>query len=145
MNVFQSNFEHRLTEWRDLRKRIKNLEHLDRCVEVDRWWQQVPLISHHLHPNDTENWSDPWTLLSENTYCTLTRAIGICYTLLLSGETDVDLVVATDLNCEEHYLVLVGGVKTILNYWPNTVISNKLEDFSVVKTLSIDSLKQKIK
>ena len=145
MNVFQSSFEHRLREWRDLRNKTADLSILDSSILIDDWWQQAPYVKQHLHPNDQENWPDPWTLLSENTYCPLTRAIGICYTLFLCGIDDVELVVATDSTCEEHYLVLVDNAKYILSYWPKTVISNKLTDFTVLRTIPIDSIQTKIK
>ena len=145
MNVFQSTYEHRLREWRELRQRILTLDTSDRCIEVDRWWQQTPTITRHLHWSDQENWPDPWDMLSENTYCSLTRAIGMCYTLLLAGEQDIELALATDANCEEHTLVLVDGAKYILSYWPNTVISNSLQDFTVLRRTAVDMLSNRIK
>jgi hypothetical protein len=145
MNVFQSSFEHRLREWRDLRTKTSTLSILDKCILIDDWWQQAPLIKQHLHPQDQENWISPWDMLSENIYCPLTRAIGICYTLLLCEITDVRLVVATDSTCEEHYLVLVDNAKYVANYWPKTVISNSLSDFTIKQELSIEILKTKIR
>lgn len=145
MNPFQDTYLSRLTSWSNLRRHASTLP-LDRaCVEIDRWWQQAPLIPHHLHPNDSENWMDPWEMLSENTYCLLTRAIGICYTLVMSGIGDVKLVIATDDQAEEHYLVLVEGDKYTLNYWPNSVLSTSLAHFTVLKELSLDPILNKIK
>jgi hypothetical protein len=140
MNVFQSDYEHRLREWKNLRIIIRGQSLEKLCVDVDRWWQQAPIINHHLHPADSESWPDPWTLLSENIYCQLTRAVGICYTLLLSDILDVKLVQVSDSQCEEHNLVVVGNAKYVLNYWPNTVLSNNLSDFKIIKTLPTDSL-----
>lgn len=143
MNVFQSNYDHRLRDWRQLRTRIQSLTLAEQCVEIDRWWQQVPFVNHHLSWNDTSNWPDPWTLLSENTYCLLTRAVGMCYTLLMSDVTEIELVHASDSQCEEHYLVLVES-KYVLNYWPNTVLTNKIADFTLKRQLSTTHLKNKI-
>lgn len=145
MNVFQLEYDHRLRDWKDLRLLIRG-QSLDRaCVEVDRWWQQAPLINHYLHCADVESWPDPWTLLSENIYCTLTRAIGMCYTLLMSDIHDVHLVTATDLQCEEHNLVIVGRDKYILNFWPNSVLSTHLDDFTILREISLSSIRQKIR
>lgn len=145
MNVFQSSYEQRLRDWRQLRTHIATLPLEQCCVEVDRWWQQVPFVNHHLAWNDTQNWPDPWTLLSENTYCLLTRAVGMCYTLLMNDITDVELVQATDELCEEHYLVLVDNAKYVMNYWPNSVLSTRLADFKVLNSKSLESIKTKIK
>ena len=145
MNIFQDTYDNRLRSWRDLRTKTKTLPIDQACVEIDRWWHQVPLINHHLHWNDTENWPDPWTLLSENTYCTLTRALGTCYTLLMNGINNIELVTATDEQCEEHYLVLVDGAKYTLNWWPDSVLNTSLEQFTILRRIAISSIQDNIK
>ena len=141
MNCFQSTYGHRLQEWKNLRLVIRGLALAQACQEVDRWWQQAPLINHHLHWSDTDSWPDPWTMLSENTYCTLTRAIGMCYTLVMSDIYDVELVQARDANCEEHNLVIVGNAKYIINYWPDSALSTTLNNFDVIRTLPLEKIK----
>lgn len=147
MNPFQLNFPERLHNWRHLRHDKEHLPRQKFIVEVDRWWQQAPLIKQHLHWNDSENWPDPWTILSENQYCVLTRALGMIYSLILCGIENVELVVATDPQCEEHYLVLVedDGVKYTLNYWPNSVLSTTLDQFTIVRTIPLDPVFKRIK
>jgi hypothetical protein len=145
MNVFQSTYEHRLRDWKQLRSKIKTLSIEQQCIEIDKWWQAAPFVKHHLSWSDSNNWSDPWTLLSENTYCSLTKAVGMCYTLLLTEVDSIELVVAKDSLCEEHYLVLVDKSKYILNYHPNTVISNVLTSFEIISSKSLESIKSKIK
>lgn len=144
MNPFQSDYDYRLREWKNLRIISRGKSLPDLCVDIDRWWQQAPLVNHHLHPQDTENWPDPWTILSDNTYCTLTRAIGICYTLLMSDIIDVHLVQAVDQQSEEHNLVIVGGAKYILNYYPNSVLSTNLNEFKIKTTLPLNRLHKQI-
>ena len=131
MNPFQSSFHTRMCEWKQLRLLIRGYSLVDACVATDKWWQQAPLINHHLHWADSSSWPDPWTMLSENTYCTLTRAVGICYTLLMSDIIDVTLAQATNNVGEDHNLVMVGHAKYVLNYYPNTVVNNSLRDFTV--------------
>lgn len=145
MNVFQSTYEHRLREWKNLRASIQNLPIEQVCVQVDRWWQQVPLVNHHLHPLDKEAWPDPWTILSDNIYCTLTRGVGICYTLLMSNVSDIKLVQATDELCEDHNLVIVSGSKYVLNYHPDSVLSTDLKGFKLSSELALESLHRHLK
>jgi hypothetical protein len=145
MNPFQLTYVDRLKEWRDLRNSIKTQTLEEQCVAIDRWWQQAPLVNHHFHWHDTQHWTDPWEMLSENTYCLLTRAVGMCYTLLMSDITDVELVHVQDQQAEEHYLVLVGVTKYVLSYWPNTVLSNSLSNFKIINSKSLESIKNKIK
>ena len=145
MNIFQSSYDARLRDWRDLRLQVQDLQLETACVEIDKWWQQAPFVSKNLHPHDQESWPDPWTLLSENTYCQLTKALGMCYTLILAEITDIELVLSIDTQCEEYYLVLVGDKPLVLNYWPNTVLSNNIKDFTIKTKISTDSLFKKIK
>lgn len=144
MNPFQYDYNHRLREWKNLRLLIRGQQLDNACIQVDKWWQQTPIINHHLHWADSESWPDPWTILSENIYCTLTRAIGMCYTLLLSDITQVKLIIAVDQNCEEHNLVVVGNAKYIINYWPDSVLSTNLNDFNVTRELSLETIKKNI-
>ena len=144
MNTFQSSYDNRLQSWYNLRNRIKDLDLSQQCVEIDKWWQNAPLVNHYLHPIDLHTWPGPWELLVENTYCTLARALGMCYTLLLMDITDIELVLATDVQGNDVSLVLVDNAKYILNYWPNTVISNNLKEFKVVQKLDIKTINNKI-
>jgi len=144
MNVFQLNYDARLKSWYELRDQIEGTLIQNKCVEIDEWWQKAPLINHHLHPQDINTWPGPWDLLVENTYCTVARALGICYTMLLVDETDIDLVEATDNNGEDVVLVLVDNAKYILNYWPDTVLSNTLSDFTIKRHLDVSQIQLKL-
>lgn len=145
MNVFQADYNYRIREWKSVRIEIRTLPTEQACVMVDDWWQRAPLINHHLHWADSESWADPWTILSENIYCTFTRAIGMCYTLMISDINDVKLVIATDSQSEEHNLVIVGNAKYVLNYHPKSVLSTNLNEFTVLRELNLDRLRERIK
>lgn len=144
MNIFQSTYEARLQDWFQLRESVAKLSLQEQCVIIDKWWQRAPLVNHYLHPYDIDNWPNPWELLSENTYCEVARALGMCYTLLLLGINDVEMVLAKNDTNEDVVLVLVDNAKYILNYWPDTVISNTLKDFKVVDKLDITKIIGKI-
>ncbi len=144
MNVFQMNYDTRLKSWYDLRTKLEQADTKSKCVEIDQWWQKAPLVNHHLHILDSANWPGPWDLLVENTYCTVARALGMCYTLLLTGIDDIDLVEATDSNGEDVVLVLVDHAKYVLNYWPETVVNNCSKDFTIKRKIDITDLQQKI-
>ena len=144
MNIFQSTYEARLQDWFQLRTSVTSLPIEQQCIIIDQWWQDAPLVTHHLHPHDISNWPDPWELLSENTYCEVARALGMCYTLYLIGVNDIELVLARNDTAEDVVLVLVDNAKYIMNYWPNTVISNTLKDFKVVQKLDLQTIITKI-
>lgn len=138
------NYDTRLKSWYDLRTKLEQADIKSKCVEIDQWWQKAPLVNHHLHILDSANWPGPWELLVENTYCTVARALGMCYTLLLTGIDDIELVEATDSNGEDVVLVLVDHAKYVLNYWPETVVNNCSKDFTIKRKIDITDLQQKI-
>jgi hypothetical protein len=144
MNIFQVDYETRLQNWHDLKHRIVDLDTKSKCIEVDNWWQPAPLINHYLHIYDIYNWPSPWELLLDNTYCTVARALGICYTLYMTGIHDATIVEATDSFGNDVVLVLADNAKYVLNYWPDTVVNNCLQDFSIKKTIDIAALLKKI-
>jgi hypothetical protein len=144
MNIFQSSYETRLQHWYELRQTLQHADTKTKCIEIDNWWQRAPLVTHHIHPQDVDNWPGPWELLSENTYCEVARALGMCYTLILIGVNDFKLVLATNEMGDDVVLVLVDSAKYILNYWPNTVISNNLKDFKIVTELDTQKIIEKI-
>ena len=144
MNIFQaSSYDARLRSWYDLRKNLQDADIKTQCIETDKFWQFAPLVNHYLHPHDIENWPGPWDLIAENTYCEVARGLGMIYTLMLLGITDIDFCQALNDNKEDVNLVLVDHAKYVLNYWPDTVVNNKLQDFTITRTIDISLLKQK--
>ena len=144
MNIFQCRYDERLKSWYNLRLSIERADPLARCVAIDSWWQFAPLENHYLHVDSMKDWPTPWELILENEYCTIARGLGMIYTLMLLGEAELDFVQAKDYNSEDVTLVVVQN-QWILNYWPNTVITNKLSDFTNRHSINIDSLKEKFK
>jgi hypothetical protein len=143
-NVFQLNYEARLKSWYDLRKSLEDSDIKTSCLAIDNWWQKAPLVNHYLHPNDVDNWPEPWELLVENNYCQLARGLGMVYTLQLVGIKDIDFCIAIDDNNEECALVMVDSAIYVMNYYPNTVISNNSKDFKVVSHMNMTKINIKI-
>jgi hypothetical protein len=143
-NVFQLNYEARLKSWYDLRKSLEDSDVKTSCLAIDNWWQRAPLVNHYLHPNDVDNWPGPWELLVENNYCQIARGLGMVYTLQLVGIKDIDFCIAIDDNSEECALVMVDRAIYVMNYYPNTVISNNSKDFKVVSHMNMTKINIKI-
>jgi hypothetical protein len=143
INVFLLDYYTRLREWFKLKETLIDQDLSTICIEVDRFWQRAPINTHYLHPDEIENWPNPWELISDNHYCYYGRALGIIYTLMLLGVKELDFVDALDDNRDNVVLVLVEK-KYVLNHWPNSVLTNKLSDFAITKRISIESLESKI-
>jgi hypothetical protein len=144
VNIFQTSYESRLKSWHDLKQRIIDADIQTKCVETDKFWQAAPLVGHYLHPHDIRNWPGPWELIAENNYCEIARGLGMIYTLLLLGIEDIDFCLALNDNKEDVVIVVVDHAKYVLNYWPDTVLNNKLNDFTITHTIDISTLKTKI-
>ena len=136
-NVFQVSYDNRLRSWYDLRMQLESADMQTKCCAIDAWWQHAPLVNHYLHPSDTKNWPGPWELLADNTYCTVARGLGMCYTLAALGTSEIDFCQGIDDNNEDVMLVLVDHAKYILNYYPNTVLSNTLHDFKISSKMNL--------
>lgn len=143
-NVFILDYESRLRSWSRLRDELQKSTLEKISIEVDSFWQRVPTQNHYLHPDFIKDWPDPWQLLFDNTFCNYSRALGMIYTLLLLGTKNIELVEAKDDNSNEVVLVLVDNAKYVLNYWPDTVVNNDINDFVITRTLDITSLYNKI-
>lgn len=143
-NVFILDYESRLRSWSRLRDELQRSTLEKISIEVDKFWQCVPTQNHYLHPDFIKDWPDPWQLLFDNTFCNYSRALGMIYTLLLLGTKNIELVEAKDDNSNEVVLVLVDNAKYVLNYWPDTVVNNDINDFVITRTLDITPLYNKI-
>lgn len=144
MNIFLLDFYSRLRSWYQFKESLQDIDLQTICIEVDKFWQRVPLSTHYLHPDDIEDWPNPWELINYNNYCYYARALGMVYTLLLLGIKDIDFVEALDDNKEYAVLVLVDNAKYVLNYWPDSVLNTNLSDFTITKYININILKKKI-
>ena len=144
INIFLLDYYTRLREWFKLKESLAGQDISTVCVEVDKFWQRVPISTYYLHPDDIEQWPNPWELINDNNYCLYGRALGMVYTLLLLGIKDIDFVDAIDDNSENVVLVLVDNAKYVLNYWPDSVVNTTLTDFTITKHINISSLKKKI-
>lgn len=143
MNIFLIDYETRLQSWHNLKENVKNSDIKTKCIKIDEWWQYAPTVNHYLHPKDTQNWPDPWELLVENLYCNVAKALGMCYTLYMTGEENFRMVTATDRMGNDVVLILVND-EHILNYWPNTVETNTLNDFDIKSEINIQKQLEKL-
>ena len=142
MNVFLISYYERLKEWHKLKEQLSNADIQTICVEVDKFWQQCPLVNHYLHPADAADWPTPWELLNDNTYCLLARGLGIFYTLSLLGIKNIDIIDCLDYNNESSCLVVVENY--ILNWHPGTVLNTSLTEFTNIVYIDVEPIVKKI-
>jgi hypothetical protein len=114
-------FAQRLVAWNQLRTEAADLPTEQALMTINHWWFRAPWTAYHLHWDDRAEWPDPWQLLEDNVYCSLARALGIMYTIVLIDRNDITDAVLTEFDSDN--LVLACDRKYILN-WDSTEIVN---------------------
>ena len=124
--MWQGHPEKRLVAWADLRNSCKENPNLEEVITtIHDWWQQAPMVLRYLHCDLVDDWPDPWDLIAENTYCSLAKCLGMCYTICM---LEID---------NNDYIVQVNNGLYILNWNVNKIVNMKLEEIEI--TRNIDS------
>lgn len=80
---FQQKREDRILHWRDWRKSLSGKDKHKVLQEIAKTWAQVPTGSQIIAQDSFDDWPNPWQLISDNYYCDLSVALGMCYSILL--------------------------------------------------------------
>lgn len=129
--------EERLREWKDFRRKIGTQPLAEACQSVTHLWSYAPYVNYYIDPDrnsSTSPWPDPWTLLYENYYCDVAKALGMLYTLYLSDHkpNDIELLLGVNEETREPCnLVSLAQGKYILNLEFDTVVNSIPEHFKV--------------
>ena len=136
--MWQSHSEKRLVAWADLRNSCKENPNLDEVITIIHdWWQQAPMVLRYLHCDLVDDWPDPWDLIAENTYCSLAKCLGMCYTIRMLARQDIDDVCILEIDNND-YIVQVNKGLYCLNWNIDKVVNMKqLENIEI--TRNIDS------
>ena len=136
--MWQSHSEKRLVAWADLRNSCKENPNLDEVITIIHdWWQQAPMVLRYLHCDLVNDWPDPWDLIAENTYCSLAKCLGMCYTICMLGRQDIDDVCILEIDNNDYIVRLNKGLYC-LNWNIDKVVNMKqLENIEI--TRNIDS------
>ena len=142
--MFKLNPSERLLRWREFRKDLDSQDLPTACQSVIDFWSNCPFSPYYLDHDYPELWPDPWTLIEENYYCDLAKALGIVYTLYLTDHRpEMEIRVYNDLSTKEQYnLVLVNQGKYVLNLVHDEVVNKEQieKNLKLSKTLSIFDL-----
>lgn len=74
----------RLNAWRDFRVGISQQSFDEALKNTVHLWSYAPFVNYYLNPDKPEEWPDPWTILHENYYCDVAKALGMLYTIQFS-------------------------------------------------------------
>jgi len=130
--------EERLHEWRVFRNRLTGLELEDALTKTVHLWSFAPYVTHYLAADLIDEWPDPWTLVHENYYCDLAKALGMLYTLYLSSHWTQTInhleiqICKSGRTGDTHNTVWVNRGKYILNFSFNEIVNKQLVDQELV-------------
>ena len=86
--------DERLRDWKIFRNQISGQTLEQACSDTAHLWSYAPFVNYYIDPdreNSTSPWPDPWTLLHENYYCDVAKALGMLYTIYLSNHKPLDI------------------------------------------------------
>ncbi len=126
-NFWNLRINDRLTQWKDFRHKLDALPLEHALGELNQLWSSAPYVTYYLDPSDPKSWPDPWTLLAENYYCNVAKALGIIYTIYFtSHKVDVELRTYYDYKEKNRYnLSWFSKGKYILNYYPYEIVNTE--------------------
>lgn len=143
--MFKLPASERLTRWRDFRKSLSHLPLNEACQAVVILWDPCPFNPYFLDPANPNSWPDPWTLLEDNWYCDIAKALGMLYTIKYTNHNPkVEIRIYRDSKTNYDYNILwINDGKYILNLERGEVssIDNIEQDWKLVKTFNADDLK----
>jgi len=136
--MWQSHPEQRLIAWANLRNECEDNPNLESVItNINDWWQQAPMVLRYLHIDLIKEWPDPWELIAENTYCSLAKCLGMCYTICMLDRQDIPSLCISEIDNND-YIVQVNNGLYVLNWNVDEVVNiTQLKNKTV--TCNIDS------
>src|SRR6056300_2048724 len=136
--MWQSHPERRLIAWANLRNECKDNPNLESVItNIHEWWQQAPMVLRYLHTDLVKEWPDPWELIAENTYCSLAKCLGMCYTICMLDRQDISSLCISEIDNND-YIVQVNNGLYVLNWSVDKIVNITLLE-KVTITRNIDS------
>jgi hypothetical protein len=141
--------DERLIRWRDFRNNLGVMSLDDALIETVQLWDTAPFTPYYLDSEKNEDWPDPWTLITDNYYCDIAKALGIIYTICFSehgSQLNAELRIYQDLVSRYNYnLAFFNDGKYVINMIPGEVVNNSHIDntLKLLYRFSSDDLKLK--
>lgn len=136
-NFWNLRVNERLTCWKNFRYELGLLPLGEAVTKLNNLWSTAPYVTYYLAPDQPNTWPDPWTLITENYYCDLAKALGSMYTIYFTSHKNVNLEIHIYHDCETNErsnVLYIDNGNYIINYWP----------FEIVNTIHIAEKKLKL-
>lgn len=104
--MFKLTETERVHNWHLFRKSLDNLPLNIALSKVVQYWDHCPFSPYYLDVEDVANWPNPWTLIAENWYCDVAKALAMLYTIKYTKHNpDVELRIYHDESSHYDYNV----------------------------------------
>ena len=116
---FQQKRDDRILHWRDWRQSLKGKNKFELLQEIATTWAQVPTGPQLIAQDMYKDWPNPWQLISDNYYCDLSIALGMCYSILLLEEQNLFKDVSLNIYKQNNNWVnlpIIDREKYVLNW-----------------------------
>jgi hypothetical protein len=85
VNPFLLPPSERLGDWKAFRTHLSDMPESAQLQAVAQYWGQAPLVVRGHEVDDIEKWPGPWEMIVEDNWSRDTVAVGMEFTLRLSG------------------------------------------------------------
>jgi hypothetical protein len=125
MNPFLLASRERLSAWKTFRTSLPALSEPEQLRAVAAFWAQAPIGTYAYDADDCSKWPTPWEMMADGSWCRNSVAIGMEFTLRLSGWDPARLCLQfiRDTDLSEEILVLIVDGNRWLNYEYREVVS----------------------
>lgn len=140
MILWLSSSEDRIISWRKYRQFLETLNFDDALDNAEQIWRHAPKINKiKFDMLDIDQWPDPWQLLSNQTYCNLSQALGLFYTICLSKHSteEIAIQISEDDFGELHAVVITKKHKI------NFMAKKQINNLKPIKTYHWEDFKRK--
>lgn len=136
MNPFLLERDERLSDWKEFRKHLPTLDRKTQLEELVSYWSKAPLLKHHIDAYDLGNAPSPWEMIAQGDWCRDAVAVGMEFTLRLSGwdSDQLNLVFIKDYDLSEQVLLLKLDSGETLNYCFGEITEYPQTDHEVIAT-----------
>jgi hypothetical protein len=118
MNPFLLPPRERLADWKALRASLAALPEDEQLRKVATYWAQAPVANFAYDPEHPETWPTAWEMIAEGDWCRASVAVGMEFTLRLSGwpAERLKLVQIKDYDISDLLFVVEVDGRSYLNY-----------------------------
>lgn len=136
MNPFLLSPQQLLNDWKTFRTSLAAMPEMDQLNAVATYWAKAPIKTMAYDPEALDTYPTPWEMIGENDWCRNSVAIGMEFTLRLSGwATDrLRIKMMRDYDISDQKLVVEIDGKHLLNYDYGTVSEIPSTRFDILQT-----------